>query len=100
MKPRKRKFKRDNKLKFAYIKNHYDLGSDFIGTIPKGESGRWDIYFLFYFFLNRPIHDKEYNRETKQWEEPPTFIKELENRGYDISTIYFEIEKKEVKEDD
>lgn len=100
MKPRKRVFKRDNKLKFAYIKNHSDLGSDFFGTIPTSESRRWDLYLLFNAFCTQPHRPKEWDREKKEWIEYPSLMEELKNRGYDIETVYFEIEKKKENEDD
>lgn len=98
MKPRKQKFKQDNKLKFCYTKNNKEFGSDFMGIVPKGELGRWDLYLLFLIFLKRPIANDEWDKETKKWIKAPTFIEELEKRGYDKTTIYFEIEKKKEQQ--
>lgn len=100
MKPRKKVFKRDNKLKFAYIKNSRKLGNDFFGTIPTNESGRWDLYLLFTHFCSTPIRPKEWDRENKKWIEYPSLMQELKNRGYDIETVYFEIEKKKEENND
>lgn len=99
MKARKRAFKQDNKLKFAYIKDSREFGNDFYGIIPKGEEGRWDLYLLFLHFLKTPIERDKWDKEKKEWIKAPTFIEELEKRGYDKTTIYFEIEKK-VKENE
>jgi len=94
MKPRKRGFKPSNKMKFAYIENNPDLGNDFFGIVPENSKGRWDLFLLFDLFLNRPIRNREWDKEKKEWIDYPTFIEELEKRGYDPKTIYFEIEKK------
>ena len=109
MKPRKKDFKQDNKLKLAYkdmgfYSNHPGNGKlagkpmgDFIGIVPLDEEGRWDLYLLFSLFLSQPIHPSEfrYNEVTKKTEriDYPPLIEELEKRGYDPKTIYFEIEK-------
>lgn len=82
MKPRKRDFKQDDKLKFCYIEGHKGYGSDFIGVSPKGERGNWDVYVLFDLFMQTPINKSK------------NLMEELEKRGYDIETVYFEIEKK------
>ena len=82
MKPRKREFKRDNKLKFAYIKDHWEWGNDFIGIVPESEKQRSDLYLLFYTFISLKVHEGR------------SLVDELKHRGYDIETIYFEIEKK------
>lgn len=101
MKPRKRKFKRDNKLKLAYVKEHPEFGSDFMGIVPLDEPRRWDLYLLFSHFLYTPIAPKEYDTEKKIFIEHPSLIQELKNRGYDVETLYFEIEKQgEPKEND
>lgn len=99
MKPRKRRFKQDNKLKLAYIKDHSEFGNDFMGIVPKGEEGRWDLNLLFYQFLKRPIQQSEWDRENKCYIEYPSLIDELEKRGYDKTTLYFEIEKKKEEKD-
>ena len=88
MKPRKRKFKRDDKLKLAYIKGNRDAGNDIIGSIPMSEASKADLHFLFNVFAIQRIH----------FCDGRTFVQELERRGYDIETIYFEIEKKKEKE--
>ena len=109
MKPRKRDFERDNKLKLAYkdmgfYSNNPGNGKlagkpmgDFIGVVPLDEEGRWDLNLLFSLFLSKPIHssDYRYNEVTKKIEkiDYPPLIEELEKRGYDPKTIYFEIEK-------
>ena len=83
MKPRKREFKRDNKLKLAYIKDSLKYGNDIIGIVPKSEKQRADLHLLFYTFFYAKIYEGK------------TLVEELKERGYDIETIYFEIEKKE-----
>lgn len=67
-----------NKLKLWFDKNINDIK----GCLPNGEKGRWDIYLLFNAFLGIKILDDN------------NLITELKNRGYDISTIKFEITKK------
>lgn len=93
MKPRKRIFKQNDKLKLAYIVDHPEFGSDFIGTTPNGRP-RADLYYLFYSLLRTPIGEKKWDPEKESFVFPPSFIEELESRGYDPKTIYFEIEKK------
>ena len=83
-KARKTVFKQDNRLRLAFIDNK-EFGRDVFGTIPKGEQGRWDLYLLFYYFCNE--HTFGVNKGER------SLIKELEARGYDPSTIYFEIAK-------
>ena len=83
MKPRKREFKRDNKLKLAYIKDSPKWDNDIIGIVPKSKNQNADLYLLFYVFLNLEVYEDR------------TLIEELKRRGYDIETIYFEIEEKE-----
>lgn len=101
MKPRSRPFKkRDNKLRLAFIQNK-DYGKDFIGTVPADEEGRWDLYLLFRILLSEWINPRyEKNEETGKYEEtvPVSIVEELENRGYDIRTLYFEIEKQNKEE--
>lgn len=67
-----------NKLKLWFDKNINDIK----GCLPNGEERRWDIYLLFNAFLGMKILDDN------------NLITELKNRGYDISTIQFEITKK------
>lgn len=67
-----------NKLKLWFDKNINDIK----GCLPNGEERRWDIYLLFNAFLGMKILDDN------------NLITELKNRGYDISTIKFEITKK------
>lgn len=100
MKPRKMKFKQDNRLRFCFTKDNVEFGSDFMGILPKGERGRWDLYLLFNIFLHRPIADKVWDKEKRKFIEQPTFIEELEKRGYDKTIIYFEIEKKKEQNND
>lgn len=100
MKPRKRPFKQDNKLKMAYIKDHKEYGNDFIGTVPIGSVTQCDLYLLFNIFLHRPIGPGKWDKEKKEWVTPPTLIEELEKRGYDISTLYFEIKKKQENDNE
>lgn len=113
MKPRKRRFiKRDNRLRLAYQEmGVYEDGEytpkelvgktygDIIGIIPTDEEGRWDIYLLFNMFVSRPIADSKWDNKLKKMIEYPSLIKELENRGYDPRTIYFEIEKRNPKKE-
>ena len=56
MKPRKRPFRRDNKLKLAFIKDSREYGNDFIGIVPEDENNRCDLYFLFWQFLQFPCY--------------------------------------------
>lgn len=67
-----------NKLKLWFDKNINDIK----GCMPSSEERRWDIYLLFNAFLGIKILDDN------------NLITELKNRGYDISTIKFEITKK------
>lgn len=72
--------KRDNKLKLHYNKKIKDIE----GFLPLSENqGRWDIYLLFYHFISL----KGLNGSDKN------LLQELEERGYDITTINFSIEK-------
>ena len=87
-KARKRVFKQDDRLKLAFIENR-EYGRDVFGTIPAGERGRWDLYLLFYYFCSK--HPFGVNKGEK------TLLEQLEERGYDLSTLYFEIRK--TKED-
>lgn len=66
-----------NKLKLWFDKNTNDIK----GCLPNGEKGRWDIYLLFNAFLGIKVLDDN------------NLVTELKNRGYDISTIKFEIVK-------
>lgn len=108
--PRKKGFKQDNRLRLAYqemgryLKNKevpQELRGkpygDIIGIIPEDEERRWDLYLLFNMLLNRPIKDDEFDRDKKEWVKYPCLLQELENRGYDVKTIYFEIAKRNKK---
>ena len=77
--------KRDNKLKLHFNKKLNDIE----GMLPLSETqGRWDIYLLFLYFINlKPIYNTE----------GLSLIQELENRGYDLKTIKFSIEKAQEK---
>lgn len=107
-KPRKKGFgEQDNRLRLAYqemgkYSNSEEVPQelrgkpfgDIIGIVPKDEKRRWDLYFLFDFFLRRPIHNDEWDRNKECIIKYPCFLEELENRGYDVKTIYFEISKR------
>lgn len=113
MKPRKKAFgKRDNRLRLAYqemgINSNRDEipeelrgkpYGDIIGCVPADEKGNWDIKLLFHIFFTRPIRDHSWDSGKKDFIEYPTLIKELENRGYDPRTIYFEIEKRDTQKE-
>lgn len=67
------------KLEFMYDSEV----NDFIGNLPEDREGNWDVYLLFAFFLGyRP-------RQTNK-----NLISELDERGYDLSTISFSISQK------
>jgi len=71
--------KRDNKLKLHYNKKINDIE----GMLPLSETrGRWDVYLLFYHFISRKASDNNKN-----------LIEELEERGYDLTSLKFSIEK-------
>ena len=56
---------------------------------------------MFSHFLYTPIAPREYDTEKKIFIERPSLVQELKNRGYDVETLYFEIEKQgEPKEND
>jgi hypothetical protein len=71
---------RDNKLKLHYNKEINDIE----GTLPLSENeGRWDLYLLFYHFISlKGLREKD-----------KSLLNELEERGYDLTTINFSIEK-------
>lgn len=83
-KARKTVFKQDNRLRLAFIDNK-EYGRDIFGTVPKGEQGRWDLYLLFNYFCGEHVFGVNKGERS--------LVKELESRGYDPSTIYFEITK-------
>ena len=60
-----------------------EYGNDIYGIVPKGEWQRADLYLLFNTFMHTTVFEGR------------TLIEELEARGYDKETIYFEIEKKQ-----
>ena len=71
--------KRDNKLKLHFNKKINDIE----GILPLSETeGKWDINLLFYHFLVRQYPDNNHS-----------FVEELEQRGYDLTTINFNIAK-------
>ena len=73
--------KRDNKLKLWYNKKLKDIQ----GMLPLSENeGRWDIYLLFLFFCN-----------IRPYDTPNNLLEELEERGYDITTLKFSVAKQE-----
>jgi len=71
--------KRDNKLKLHFNKKINDIE----GMLPLSETGgRWDIYLLFYHFISQKASDNNKN-----------LIEELEERGYDLTSLKFSVEK-------
>lgn len=76
--------KQDNRLKLHFNKKLNDIE----GCVPLGSTGRWDINLLFYHFLTRKIEPENHS-----------LIDELQNRGYDIRTLKFEIAKQEENSD-
>ena len=108
--PRKEGFKQDNRLRLAYQEmGRYSFNKetpqelrgkpygDIIGIVPIDEERRWDLYLLFNMLLNRPIHEHTWDKDKNCFIEYPCLLQELENRGYDVKTIYFEISKKDKR---
>ena len=75
------KFERDEKLRLYYENN------DIHGMLPISEERKWDVFLLFYVFTQAKLKNNNCS-----------LVKELMNRGYDIRTINFSIEK--LKEDE
>lgn len=67
------------KLEFMYDSEV----NDFIGNLPEDRQGNWDVYLLFTFFLGYRTRQTNKN-----------LISELDERGYDLSTISFSISQK------
>lgn len=75
-------FRKTDKLRLAYIKGSKTFEDQLVGSTPQ-KHGKSDLAFLFHVFAIEPMRDGR------------TFVEELKERGYDIETIYFEIERKQ-----
>jgi hypothetical protein len=79
-------------LKGYYGKPDRYNGPDFCAAYGEG-AAKADMNFLLYHFSNR-FFVPTLNPDGFGHKEIPSFIQELESRGYDITTLKFSIQKK------
>lgn len=89
------KFAKKRQLKVQWAKLPHDT-PDLVFSSGEGTSSS-DRYFLYCMFCSeQPRWDHEKNGLAYD----PSFVKELEARGYDLTTLKFSIKKKRLKDAD